>query len=223
MVARRCEDRVCEQARRVVRHLRHARRRERHAAAHGDACRRHASDVGAGRTADRVQARRRHLRHEGGRHLGAPDLARHGIRRRSRMVSGRKMDRVHSTLVRHTGTRDLDHAARRLGSEALDLAARLEHQPGVVARRITDRLRVEHRRLALRPLPGRRHGQTRAPLDEARSGYVRTRLVTRRVDDRLLARWSDLHDRLEGTDRNAHGRQEQRLEPGLESCRPPEG
>ena len=50
------------------RHLRHASRRDRHAAAHGDACRRHASHVGAEWTGDRVQARRRHLRHEGGWH-----------------------------------------------------------------------------------------------------------------------------------------------------------
>ena len=40
-------------------------------------------------------------------------------------------------------------------SKRLDVAARLEHQPGVVARRRTDRLRVEHRRVALRPVPGR--------------------------------------------------------------------
>ena len=61
-------------------------------------------DVGAGWTADRVQARRRHLRHEGGR----PRRTRSrtpGIRQRSSMVSGRKMDRVHSSLVGHPNTR----------------------------------------------------------------------------------------------------------------------
>ena len=55
-------------------------------------------------------------------------------------------------------------------------------------------------------------------LTEGRSGYVRPRMVTRRVDDRLLAGWCDLHDGSEGSDRRAHGYEEQRLEPGLESC-----
>ena len=61
-------------------------------------------------------------------------------------------------------------------------------------------------------------GKPRASLDTGRSGYVRPRMVTRRVDDRLLAGRSDLHDGSEGSDRRVNGYDEQRLEPGVEPC-----